>query len=58
MKTMNYSANDNLEIMKLAKNYNGFLIEQILNTIKNEDFKEILDFRCSDGFLLKILQKI
>ena len=31
---MNYSANDNLEVMKVAKNYNGFLVNNVLKIIK------------------------
>ena len=50
---MNYSANDNLEVMKIAKNYNGFLVDNILKLVNKYSLKNILDFGCSDGFFIK-----
>ncbi|MBQ4646922.1 MAG: class I SAM-dependent methyltransferase [Candidatus Gastranaerophilales bacterium] len=52
---MNYTANDNLEVMKVAKNYNGFLIKNIYKLIKKYNLKKVLDFGCSDGFFIEQL---
>lgn len=55
---MNYTANDNLEVMKLAKNYNNFLANIVVRTIKNSNSKRILDFGCADGFFIQKLLKL
>ena len=54
---MNYTANDNLEIMKLAKNYNNFLIKNVIKIIRKYKYKNIVDFGCSDGFFIQELMK-
>ena len=50
---MKYSANDNLEIMKFAKNYNRFLVNNVVLQINNYNCKNILDFGCADGFFIE-----
>ena len=55
---MNYSANDNLDVMKIAKNYNNFLISNILKLINSYNYQTILDFGCSDGFFIEEILKI
>lgn len=54
---MNYNANDNLEIMKFAKNYNCFLINLVVNEIIKSNAKYIADFGCADGFFIKEISK-
>ena len=55
---MKYSANDNLEVMKCAKNYNNFIIGHVFKAIEKNNCKNILDFGCADGFFIrKILDK-
>ncbi len=56
---MKYCANDTLEVMKNAKNYNNFLAGEIIKLIKQFNFKNILDFGCADGhFINKIKKKV
>jgi len=54
---MNYTANDNLDIMKSAKNYNNFLAEFVKKSICQNNYKQILDFGCADGFFLDYIKK-
>lgn len=54
---MNYSANDTLEIMKYAKNYNNFLAGEIIALINEFNFKNILDFGCADGYFIKKIKE-
>ena len=50
---MNYTANDNLEIMKFAKHYNQFLVNSISSVIRKNNGKDILDFGCADGYFMQ-----
>ena len=54
---MNYIANDILRIIKLAKNYNAFLIRQVVKIIRKNNYKNILDFGCADGYFLETMKK-
>jgi len=49
---MKYQANDNLEIMKYAKNYNDFLANLVSKQIKQLKANNIADFGCADGFFI------
>lgn len=54
---MNYTANDNLAVMKAAKNYNQFLIDSILSVTQKRNTQSILDFGCNDGFFMECVTK-
>lgn len=49
---MEYNGWDNLETMKLAENYNNFLINEIVSRIRKED-NVIVDFGSGDGFFAR-----
>lgn len=46
---MDYSGEDNLQTMKLAKNYNRFLLNLALNEIRKNRAKNIMDFGAGTG---------
>jgi len=57
---MDYKGRDNLDIMSLAKNYNDFLIGNILNVIKKISQRElnILDFGAAEGFFAQSIKEL
>lgn len=52
MGKMEYEGEDNLEVMKLAENYNNFLVDDVASRIRSMD-KVILDFGSGDGYYSK-----
>ena len=46
---MNYSGEDNLQTMKLAKNYNRFLLNLALKEIRKNKAEKIMDFGAGTG---------
>ena len=54
---MDYTANDNLEVMKFAKHYNQFLTNSVFSVICKNNGKNILDFGCADGYFMQHLFK-
>lgn len=54
---MRYQAVDNLKIMKKAKNYNNFIAHFVTGLIKKNNYRNILDFGCWDGFFIDIISK-
>lgn len=54
---MNYTGNDNLEIMKFAKHYNQFLVNSISSVIRKCNGKNILDFGAADGYFMQHVLK-
>lgn len=55
---MNYSANDILEVLKNAKNYNNFLIDIVTKTINSFHCNKIMDFGCADGYFIERISEI
>lgn len=53
---MEYSGEQNLEVMKLAKNYNNHLINLISSNIP-DNASNILDFGSGDGYFAKNISK-
>lgn len=53
---MEYSGEQNLEVMKLAKNYNNHLINLISSNIP-DNASNILDFGSGDGYFAKNIQR-
>lgn len=53
---MEYSGEKNLNIMKLAHNYNTHLLK-IIQQAKPQEAKKILDFGSGDGYFMRHLKK-
>lgn len=53
---MEYEGEDNLEVLKLAENYNNFLIEKVALALREED-KIIVDFGSGQAYLTQLIEK-
>lgn len=52
---MDYTGEDNLDAVKLAKNYNDFLVKTVVSVIDDED-KIIIDFGSGDVYLTEKIE--
>ncbi len=53
---MQYSGEDNLDVLRLAKNYNRFLIDKVCALIHKPDM-QIVDFGAGEGYLAEEVAK-
>lgn len=53
---MEYIGEDNLEVMKLAENYNDFLVSEVASKIEEKD-QLVVDFGSGDGFFSRNVSK-
>lgn len=53
---MQYNGEDNLDVLRLAKNYNRFLIEKVCSLIHKPDM-QIADFGAGEGYIAEEVEK-
>lgn len=53
---MQYTGEDNLDILRLAQNYNRFLVKKICSVINNPN-EQVLDFGAGEGYLAQEVEK-